>query len=348
MKALILVGGEGTRMRPLTYSTPKAMLPVLNRPFLEHTFRYLLSAGVNRVILAASYLPTAIQDYFGDGRRYRLRINYLMEDPPLGTGGAVKNAARHLDETFVVVNGDVFTELDLKAMLAFHRERRAVATMALVAVEDPSPFGVVVTDAEGRISRFVEKPPAESAPSRHINAGIYILEPQVLEDIPPTGTPSMLERELFPMLAERHSDFYGYPFSGFWLDTGTPQNYLRLHQHLLLSGQGGKVSNSASINGRALISGPVEIGASTVVESGARLIGPTTLGAGCHIEDGAVIDGSVLWDRVHVERRAVVLDSVLASGCVVAEGCRVEGQVLGEGAAVKAAPTPKPRTRKRK
>ncbi len=345
MRAVILVGGEGTRMRPLTLTTPKAMLPVLNRPFLEHTFRYLLAAGVNRVALATSYLPTAIEDYFGDGRRFRLRINYIVEDTPLGTGGAVKNVARYLDDTFVVLNGDVFTDLDLKAMLAFHREREAVATMALVTVDDPSPFGVVVTDSGGRITRFVEKPPRESAPSRHINAGIYILEPQVLEALPPTGTPSMLEQELFPLMVKRRSDFYGYPFSGFWLDTGTPQNYLRLHQHLLLSGQGGRISPSASINGRALVSGPVEIGERTVMDSGARLIGPAALGAGCHIEDGAVIDGSVLWDRVRVMRGAVVTDSVLASGCVVAEGCRVEGQVLGEGEEVKAAPSKSRRRR---
>lgn len=347
MKAIILVGGQGTRMRPLTHTTPKAMLPVLNRPFLEHTFRYLLAAGISRVILATCYLPTAIQEYFGDGRRYRLRIRYMVEDPPLGTGGAVKNAARYLDETFVVLNGDVFTDLDLKAMLAFHREREAVATMALVAVDDPSPFGVVVTDAEGRVARFVEKPPRESAPSRNINAGIYILEPQVLEALPPTGTPSMLEQELFPLLVNRHSDFYGYPFSGFWLDTGTPQNYLRLHQHLLLSSDGGTVSSSASIHRSALISGPVEIGASTVVESGARLMGPTSLGPGCHIEEGAVVDGSVLWERVHVKRGAVVQDSVLATGCVVAAGCRVEGQMLGEGEEVKTSAA-RPRAKKRR
>jgi mannose-1-phosphate guanylyltransferase len=220
--------------------------------------------------------------------------------------------------------------------------------MALATVDDPSPFGVVVTDAEGRIARFVEKPPRESAPSHHINAGIYILEPQVLEDIPSTGTPSMLEQELFPLMVKRRSDFYGYPFSGFWLDTGTPQNYLRLHQHLLLSGGGGTVSPSANIHRGALISGPVEIGSRTVVESGARLMGPAALGADCHVEEGAIVDSSVLWEKVRLKRGAVVQDSVLASGCVVAEGCRVEGQVLGEGEEVRAAAAPRPRAKKRR
>ncbi|MDP6101047.1 MAG: nucleotidyltransferase family protein, partial [Dehalococcoidia bacterium] len=255
MDAIILVGGLGTRMRPLTLNTPKAMLPVLNSPFLEHTFQYLLDAGINRVVLATCYLPTAIQDYFGDGRRYRLHISYMVEDPPLGTGGAVKNAATQADSTFLVLNGDVFTDLDLKALIAFHRERKAVATMALATVKDPSAFGVVVTDDEGRITRFVEKPPLDKAPSHHINAGIYILEPHVLDDIPTAGTPSMLEQDLFPMMAKRHHDFYGFPFEGFWLDTGTPQNYLKLHQHLLLSGRRDRIKSHDGIHKNALISG---------------------------------------------------------------------------------------------
>ena len=334
-------------MRPLTLNTPKAMLPVLNRPFLEHIFSYLLDAGISRVVLATCYLPTTIQDYFGDGRRYRLHISYMVEDPPLGTGGAVKNAATQLDGTFVVLNGDVYTDLDLRAMLAFHRESNAVATMALATVEDPWAFGVVVTDDERRITRFVEKPPRDKAPSHHINAGIYILEPHVLNDIPYTGTPSMLEKDLFPMMASRHHDFYGYPFEGFWLDTGTPQNYLKLHQHLLLSGRRGRIRSSDGIHRDALISGPVEIAESTVVGPGARLMGPAALGRDCRIDEGAVVDGSVLWDKVWVKSGAVVRDSVLASNCLVAEGCLVEGRVLGEGEEVKKALSARIRGKKR-
>jgi mannose-1-phosphate guanylyltransferase len=348
MNAIILIGGLGTRMHPLTLTTPKAMLPVLNRPFLEHILQYLLDAGISRVVLATCYLPTAIQDYFGDGRRYRLRISYIVEDPPLGTGGAVKNAATQLDGTFVVLNGDIYTDLDLKAMLAFHRESKAVATMALATVEDPSAFGVVVTDDERRITRFVEKPPRDQAPSHHINAGIYILEPHVLDDLPATGTPSMLEKDLFPMMSQRHHDFYGFPFEGFWLDTGTPQNYLKLHQHLLLSSRRGRIRSPDGIHKDSLISGPVDMAEGTVVEPGARLMGPAALGSGCHIDEGAVVDGSVLWDKVWVKSGAVVRDSVLASNCVVAEGCLVEGQVLGEGEEVKKALSTTPRDKKRR
>ncbi|MEK7848736.1 MAG: NDP-sugar synthase, partial [Chloroflexota bacterium] len=294
MKALVLVGGQGTRLRPLTFNVPKAMVPVVNRPFLEHIFRYLLDSGISQVVLATSYLPTAIEDYFGDGRRWGLGITYVVEDSPLGTGGAVKNAAALLDGTFVVLNGDVFTELNLKDMLAFHRQRRALATMALATVEDPSAFGVVVTGPRGRITRFVEKPSRESAPSHHINAGVYILEPELLEYLPPTGTPSMLERDLFPLLAQRRQAFYGYPFSGFWVDAGTPQSYLKLHRHLLLSGKAGRIDCPEGIHCQARIDGPVDIAEGTVVEAGARVVGPAALGRGCHIEEGAVVEGSVL------------------------------------------------------
>lgn len=348
MRAVVLAGGMGTRMRPLTLTTPKAMLPVLNRPFLEHLFQRLLAAGINQVTLATCYLPTPIESYFGDGRRFRLRISYEAEHEPLGTAGAVKNAAPEIGDTFIVINGDVFTDLDLRAMLSYHREKQAAATMALVQVDDPSAFGVVVTDLSGRITRFVEKPTAESAPSRSINAGIYIMEPHLLQEIPPHGTPSMLEKELFPLMAKRHDAFYGYPFDGFWLDAGTPQNYLKLHHHLLLSGRGGKISPSAMIQRGAVVSGPVEMGNGTVVETNATIMGPAALGRGCRIESGAVVGTSVLWDGVHVKQGSSVLDSVVATGCVIWQGCRVEGQVLGEGEEVKPSSSARRKTQRRR
>lgn len=234
LKAVILVGGEGTRLRPLTYGMPKAMVPVLNRPFLEHTIAYLKNYKVKNIILALSYLPEVVQNYFGDGSNSGVQLNYAVEDNPLGTAGAVKNAERYLSSTFVVLNGDVFIGLDIADMLAFHRSKGAKATIALTWVDNPCAFGVVETDSNGRVRRFIEKPSPARVTTNWINAGIYLLEPEVLEHVP-TNAHYTFERGLFPLLLELGEPVYGYPFSGYWLDMGTPGKYLRLNCDLLLS-----------------------------------------------------------------------------------------------------------------
>lgn len=206
MKAVILVGGEGTRLRPLTYSTPKPMVPILNRPFLEHMLKYMKSHHINDVILALCYLPDHIRAYFGNGSDYGVKLTYDVETSPLGTAGAVKNVAQHLDETFFVFNGDVFTDLNLTAMLDTHRKKSSKATIALTPVDDPSMYGVVETDTNDRVKRFVEKPKREEATTNMINAGIYILEPELLEYIPANQN-YMFERGLFPLLLEQGDPF---------------------------------------------------------------------------------------------------------------------------------------------
>lgn len=221
MKGVILVGGEGTRMRPLTCNTAKAMLPVLNQPFLGHMIRYLREGGINDIIFALCYLPDNIKRYFGDGSQFGVKLTYVVEESPLGTAGGVKNAAAYLDDLFFVFNGDIVTDIDLRAMLSFHRRRKAKATIALTPVEDPSHYGVVETNAQGRVKRFIEKPPREEATTNMINAGIYILDPQVLNDVPPR-TFFMFERHLFPLLLEKGVPIYGFPCDAYWIDMGTP------------------------------------------------------------------------------------------------------------------------------
>jgi len=197
MKAVLLVGGEGTRLRPLTCNTVKAMVPVVNRPFLEHLLGYLSSHDVDDIVVTLCYLPDCIESRFGNGSEAGITLAYVMEETPLGTAGAVKNAESHLDGVFFVFNGDIITNIDLRAMLSFHRQRNAVATIALTPVEDPSAYGVVETSGDGRVKRFIEKPPPGEAPTNLINAGIYILEPAVLRGVP-QGTRCMFEHHLSP------------------------------------------------------------------------------------------------------------------------------------------------------
>ena len=209
MKAVILAGGEGTRLRPLTCNVPKPMVPILNRPFLEHMLGHLSGHGVDHAILTMWYLPDVIRSHFGNGEGLGLRLSYTLEETPLGTAGAVKNVEDELDGAFLVLNGDIFTNLDLSAMARFHRESGAMVTIALTQVEDPSAFGVVDMDESGRVSRFVEKPPPGEAPSNWINAGTYLIEREALAHAP-GGEHYMFERGLFPKLLEMGAPVYGY------------------------------------------------------------------------------------------------------------------------------------------
>lgn len=339
MKAVILVGGQGTRLRPLTDSMPKSMLPVLNRPFLEHTLAYL-SPHVDEVVLAVGYLPGPIQDYF-EAREHRgLTLSYSVEEAPLGTAGAVKQSEHLLGDTFMVLNGDIFTDLELDKMLAFHRRNGAAATIALLRVDDPSAFGVLETDPEGRVQRFVEKPSPGETASHWINAGIYLLEPHVLQHIPP-GTHYMFEKDLFPLLVESGQPVYGYRFERYWLDMGTPAKYLQLNCDLL---EGRVVSplvgplplgvvELAGVEGAGPtgeVTGPVVAGDGCRMEPGCRVVGPVVLGAGCRVRPGATVDSSVLWDNVTVEPDARVERTVVANGCTVKQGDRVTDTVVVE------------------
>jgi len=340
MKAVILVGGEGTRLRPLTCNTSKAMVPILNKPFLEYLIRYLKEHSVRDIILTTSYLPDHIQGYFGDGAEWGVHLTYLVEEPPLGTAGAVKNAEAFLDEPFFVVNGDIITGIDLTAMMSRHRKRKPKVSLSLTPVDNPTIYGVVETDGEGMVKRFVEKPSWQEVTTTMINAGIYILEPEVLSYIPPS-TPSMFEQYLFPLLLEKGEPILSYPSKAYWIDIGTPEKYLKVHHDLLLNKAPSlsiycaKISSSAQIHPSAQIEGPVLISEGCVIAQGARVKGPAVLGPRCQLGEDAVIEGAILWQESKIGKKAILKNCIVGSRCYIQEGSQVlDNCVLGDNVVV--------------
>ena len=340
MKAVILVGGEATRLRPLTCNTPKATVPVLNTPFLEHVIHYLNHHQVTEIVLASSQRQQVIEDSFGDGSQFGVRLRYSIEDIPLGTGGAVKNAEKYLDETFLVLNGDIFTDLDITAMMEFHRARKAKVTISLTPVDDPTSYGLVETNAQNKITRFLEKPSPSEITTNMINAGIYILEPDVLTHIPPQVSFSF-ERELFPPLVDQSEPVYAYPSSAYWIDIGAPEKYLQLHRDLL-NGKSSRYSllsesligEQSYVHPTAQINGPVVIGNNCNIESDVMLTGPAVIGSGCTIQTGAIIEDSVIWHNVQIGPRALVKGCALANDCRLNADCMVESSTLGDNVIV--------------
>jgi mannose-1-phosphate guanylyltransferase len=337
LTAVILVGGPGTRLRPLTDDRPKSLMPVLNRPVMEHTIAYLKHFGIEDIVLTLSYLPDAIRERLGDGSRYGARLVYCLEEEPMGTAGAVKNAEKYIDDTFFVLNGDIFTDLDLAGMLAFHRERGAAATISLSWVEDPSAFGVVETNND-RVKRFIEKPTRAEATSHWINAGTYVLEPSVLEHIP-AGQHYMFEKGLFPRILELSIPVYGYPYRGYWLDMGTPEKYFTVNMDMLCSrlkssfsaasgpagidyGPGALVDPEAVVTAPALVDGGCHIGRRV------NISGPVIMGRDCRVEESASIANSILWDGVRVGAGARLDRCIIASGVKIPAGRELAGNVM--------------------
>ena len=350
MKAVILVGGEATRLRPLTCNIPKAMVPVLNRSFLEHVIRHLGSHQVTDVILAQSVHSQPIHDYFKSGHEFGIKLHYSIEDKPLGTAGAVKLAEKYVDETFFGLNGDTFTDLDITAMLAFHRERKSKVTIALTPVDDPTSYGLIETDADSRITRFLEKPSPEQVTTNMINAGTYILEPDVLKHIPP-GTNYSFERGLFPLLLEHGEPVYAYASSAYWIDIGTPEKYHQLNMDLrynsgFMTGKhaGGKVSTGkdCSIDPDAELIEPVLIGDNCTIGRRVRVISPAVIGSGSTIMDDAVVDKSVVWQNTLICERASVTGSIVGQNCCLNEGSSTSHSVLGENVTVAGGATLEP------
>lgn len=328
LKAVILVGGPGTRLQPLTFSVPKPMVPVLNFPFLEHTLAHLKQFGIEEVILAMSYLPDAISEYFGDGERYGMRLTYCIEKEPMGTAGAVKNAAAYLDRPFIVLNGDdVFIEMNFHEAFVFHHKKRAKATIFLTMVDNPSAFGVVETDENQKVQRFIEKPPPGTVTTNWINAGGYILEPDVLEYIP-INQHYMFEKGLFPRLLDSGEPVYGYPYRGYWLDMGTLEKYYSLNMDLLLakvnsplihnSGEDGiHCGPDVIIHPSAVITAPVIIDRGCRIDKNVRLKGPVVLGQNCLLGDGASLENAVLWDNVRIGANSRMSRCIISSNTVI-------------------------------
>ncbi len=345
MKAVILVGGEGTRLRPLTFSTPKAMVPIVNRPFLAHMIDYLKAHGIDDIILAMGYLSDPIRSYFGDGGSFNVRLTYVIEDSPLGTAGAVKNVAEHIDGTFFVFNGDTFTDINLTEMLKLHRNHKAKVSIALTPVEDPTAYGLVETNGTGRVQRFVEKPSRDAVTTNMVNAGLYILEPEVL-DLIPQGEYFMFEYGVFPELLNRGDVVCGYKSDGYWIDIGTPQKYLRVNHDLLSGKTGGcfadeltgeriRVEQVSDIHPQAILEGPVVIGRGCKIGSGSRVKGPAVIGSDCIVGIDSSVEGAVIWDGTRIGDGASLKECVIAENVTIGDGSQImEGCVLGHGVTV--------------
>lgn len=325
MKAIVLVGGEGTRLRPLTLRTPKQLVSILGRPLLVHLLEHLRDQGFDEVTLAMTRTTgsAAVYAHFEGGAPEGIEFSFVFEETPLGSGGAIANAAAAWatdDRPFLVCNGDLVTDLDLTSLVAFHRERDAVVTIALHPVADPSPFGVVALEEDGRITRFVEKPAIEDAPSNLVNAGFWVFNPAIVSRLDATGF-NRVEDVLFPALAANGEAIYGMTPAGNWRDVGYPDAYLE--------------ANLALLDTRLPGGATIHVGAGTEVAPSAH-VERSVLGAGCTIEAGAGIDDSVLWDGVRVGRGASVRRSVIASGAVIEGGAHLDGAVVGHGATVSA------------
>ena len=327
LEAIMLVGGKGTRLRPLTLSAPKPLLPTAGVPFLAHQLARAADCGVSHVVLATSYRAEMFTDAFGDGARFGLSIDYVYESEPLGTGGGIRNAASRLhggpDDPIVVLNGDILSAHDLPAQVDLHRKKDAAVTLHLVEVDDPSRYGCVPIDATGRVTAFLEKTP--NPVSNLINAGCYVFRRAVIDQIP-AGQVVSVERQTFPGLIEADAVVMGYPESAYWLDVGTPEAFVQGSCDLVL----GHMPSPAVPGSR----GESLLLAGASVAGDARVSGGTVAGVGAVVGPGAVVHGSVVFDEAIIGAGAQVRNSIVGRGATIAEGAILDGVVLGDGAFV--------------
>ncbi|HJQ46128.1 MAG TPA: NDP-sugar synthase [Amycolatopsis sp.] len=322
--AVVLVGGKGTRLRPLTLSAPKPMLPTAGVPFLTHLLSRIKAAGITHVVLGTSYRAEVFEEYFGDGAELGLDLEYVVEEEPLDTGGAIRNVYDRLRaDNAVIFNGDILSGADLGALIGTHRDTGADVTLHLQRVADPSRFGSVPTDSDGRVTAFLEKTP--DPPTDQINAGCYVFRRSIVEGIP-AGRRVSVERETFPGLLGRGAHVHGFVDASYWLDVGTPEAFVR-----------GSADLVRGVAPTSALPGPV--GDALVLDGakvmpGAEVTGGATIGAGSEVAAGARVAGSVVFERVFVDEDAVVEDSVLGAGSRVGKGAVLRGVVLGDGASV--------------
>jgi NDP-sugar pyrophosphorylase family protein len=341
MKAILLAGGKGTRLRPLTVHTPKPIVPIFNRPFLYYQIDLLRQVPeIDEVILSLNYQPRRIEEIFGDGAGLGLKLRYVVEPMPLGTAGAVRYAGDSLTESVVVFNGDVLTQVDLRAVLQLHRERKAKATIALTPVENPRAYGLVETDALANIQRFLEKPGEDEITCNTINAGIYVLEPDTFDRIP-KETPWSIERSFFPSLIERGETFVAYVYDGYWIDIGTPAKYLQVHRDIMDGrytappfdgGIGGTmkpwIAPGARIEEGVELHGPCFVDDGAVVKAGTRVLPYSVIGRQTHVDEAVVIDASIVWPNGWIGRDAVVRGSILGRNCHIGRSAVLDTPVV--------------------
>jgi mannose-1-phosphate guanylyltransferase / phosphomannomutase len=335
-----MAGGEGTRLRPMTANQPKPMLPVANKPIMEHVLRLLRRHGLTETVVTVQFLASIVRNYFGDGEDFGMSLQYATEETPLGTAGSVKNAEDALrDEPFLVISGDALTDIDLSDLIAFHKDNQALVTVALARVPDPLEFGIVIADEDGKIQRFLEKPTWGQVFSDTVNTGIYVMEPEVLAELPASETVDW-SGEVFPRLLERGAPLYGWVADGYWEDIGSPESYFKA-QADVLSGKvnahidgfevspGVWVADGAEVDPDATLSGPLCIGDYAKIEAGARVREFTVVGNNVIVKEGAFLHRAIVHNNVYVGRGAQL------RGCVVGKNTDVMGLArIEEGAVV--------------
>ncbi len=343
MQALVLVGGEGTRLRPLTLTTPKPALPLVDRPFMRYMVDWLVRHGVDDIILACGFLPDELREVLGEDEVAGARLRYLIEPEPRGTAGAIKFAEDLLDERFLALNGDVLTDLDLGALMARHTDAAARATLALYPVDDPTAYGLVRRRENGEILEFLEKPDPAEVDTDEISAGAYVLERSVL-DLMPSGQSCSIERDVFPRLVGH--GLYSERLEGYWMDIGTPERYLQASWDILerrvdteaggrLDDDGRIIEDGVDLDSDARLGSAVLLGAGSSLAAGAEVGDRAVLGEGCTVLDGSTITGSVLGRDCTIGPDATISDSIFAPGVEVGEGATVaRDSVIGEGATI--------------
>lgn len=336
MQALILAGGKGTRLRPLTVYTPKPIVPVLNKPFLLYQIEILRRAGIKDITLSLSYQPDKIEHLLGSGAEYGVNLRFITEPAPMGTGGAYKFAADAIRETTVVFNGDILTDVNIAEVVKMHVAKKAEATIALVPVENPSAYGLVETESDGKVLRFREKPKPEeldSLTTNNINAGIYILEPSIL-DIIPKGENHSFEYNVFPDILAHEKPFFAYVMeNNYWRDLGTPESYLAAHHDFLSD----KIKNfkiekfdNSEIATAAIVDRTSVIGENCIIKPNARIIN-SVIGEGVHIEEKAIVENSVIWSHTRISSQAQIKNAIIGRSCFVGKNAFVgDGAVLGD------------------
>jgi mannose-1-phosphate guanylyltransferase/phosphomannomutase len=341
MKAVIMAGGEGTRLRPLTSNAPKPLLPLVNRPMMEHIVDLLKRHGIEEIIVTVAFMASAIRDYFGDGSEFGVKISYATEETPLGTAGSVRNAMEHLTERFLVISGDVLTDIDLGAIIDFHESKGAMATIALAHVDNPLEFGIVITQDDGSIERFLEKPTWGQVFSDTINTGIFVLEPQIFDYIE-ADRPVDFSGEVFPKMLEDGKPLFGAIAEGYWEDVGTLEAYVRAHKDILdakvevaIPGfeirPGVWVGESADVHPEATITGPAVIGDNCRIEPGATIGEYTVLGSNVRVRNDAFLERTVVNDNAYLGDSVRLRGTVVGRSCDLRNGVRTEeGVVIGD------------------
>ncbi|PIS31644.1 nucleotidyl transferase [Candidatus Saganbacteria bacterium CG08_land_8_20_14_0_20_45_16] len=346
MKAVIIAGGKGTRLRPLTNDLPKSIVPVINRPFIIHQIELLATHGIDEIIINLHYLSQEIKKVLGDGRKWGVKIDYSIESSPLGTAGAVKNAEEFFDSgPLIIFNGDVLTDLNISKLLNFHQQKQAAVTLTLTEVDDPTPFGLVLVDEQQKVKSFVEKPGWNLVTARTINAGTYVVDPKIF-DLVPKGVPFSFERELFPRLLKEAWPIFGFASSAYWLDIGNPQKYKEAHQAILRGevavnihgtrtdgkfwfGRQLELDTGVKFLGPSVIGDKVKIGKETEIKDFVVIGDQVTIGSRCSL------DRAIIWQGTKIGNRVSLVDCVVGAHCVIEDDVIIEhGAVLASHSVV--------------